>query len=501
MRLEGISAEIRPRNPWEAIDLGCVLTRRHYGAVLKAWCMTVVPLWSLILGIMHHNPVAALWVIWWLKPVTERVPLLVLSRALFGERLSWRELLREWPRMIGRRVWSTLIWRRLSPVRSLVAPVLELEASQGQRLRGEEFDRRKMAIISGAGTAAFWLQTMVLMVLHGSWIGLLLIGYLMVPARHRPELEVLWAEWGQPGALAPMVALWTGLALYLVSLSLVTPFFVGGGFGLYLNSRTRLEGWDVELAFRRMGNRLRGAGVAVALLIGLGVAALPRLGWSAEAAIPGGAFPAGQPKEVIAQVLQDRTFEVHKMKIFRLKEHKREPLFDLPEFHIPLLGEIGNALVWLTLGTFALFVAYLLVRAVMAGRGGEKGRRGLVRKRPPVKTVMGLNVEEEKLPPDLVSAARSLWQRGDTEGAVRLLYRGAVSWLIHRAGVPIRESDTEVDCLVRVRSEGLPEAGYFGDLTRMWVLSAYGKQSGGADDMAGLFDHWPFSAPAKGGQG
>lgn len=499
MKLEGISAEIRPRNPWEAIDLGCVLTRCHYGDILRAWGITVVPLWAVILALMHHNPVGALWVIWWLKPVTERVPLFVLSRALFGERLSWKELLREWPRMIGRRAWSTLIWRRLSPVRTLVAPVVELEASRGQRLRGEEFERRKQAITSGAGNAAFWLQMMVLLVLHSSWVGLLGFGYLMVPARHRPEWEVLWAEWGQPGAVAPLVMWWAGFALYLISLSLVTPFFVGGGFGLYVNSRTRLEGWDVELAFRRMGNRLRKTGVAALLMAGLGMMWLPQPGGAAEPATPGKA-QAANPQEVIEQVLQDRAFEVRTAKIYRLKQQAPGELFHLPQFQIPFLDDVGNALVWVILGTFALFVLYLLVRAVVTGRGGQ-GRRGLVRTRPPAKTVMGLNVEEEKLPPDLVAAARSLWQRGDAEGAVRLLYRGAVSWLIHRAGVPIRESDTEVDCLLRVRSERLSEAGYFGDLTRMWILTAYGGQRGSDPDMAGLFDHWPFATPAKGGQG
>ena len=33
--------------------------------------------------------------------------------------------------------------------------------------------------------------------------------------------------------------------------------YTGGGFGIYINTRTHLEGWDVDLAFRQLGKRLR----------------------------------------------------------------------------------------------------------------------------------------------------------------------------------------------------------------------------------------------------
>ena len=496
MKLEDISAEIRPRNAWEAIDLGCVMTRRHYGDILRAWCATVVPMWVLILVGMHGQLFWAMAIIWWLKPVTERVPLFVLSRALFGDPLRWSDLWREWPRMVGRRVWGTLFWRRFSPVRTLVAPVVDLEDYGGQRLSRADFLLRKRAVCSGAGSGAFLLQIVVLLVLHSSWIGLLLFGFLMFPVRYRPEMEVLWAQWGEPDAVGPVVVRWAGIVLYLICLTLVTPFLVGGGFGLYLNSRTRLEGWDVELAFRRMANRLGQAAVLLCLAGFFTAVIAPRPAWCGE---PVPAVAGKKPGETIAQVLQDRAFEIQKAKIFRLKERKPDKLpdFKLPHLQLPFLQGMGDLLGWFILGSLGLFLIYLAVRALVSLRGDSAVRTG--KRHAPVKTVMGLNVEEEKLPADLVAAARDLWARGDAEGAMRLLYRGALSWLVNRGAVPIRESDTEVECLHRVRAQRRPEAVYFGDLTRMWIHAAYGRESAVEMDMERLFAGWPFEMGANGG--
>src|SRR3546814_6024434 len=52
------------------------------------------------------------------------------------------------------------------------------------------------------------------------------------------------------------------------ALPIFEPFYVGAGLGLYLNRRTRIEAWDVEIALRRMRTRL--ATTATALLLAIG---------------------------------------------------------------------------------------------------------------------------------------------------------------------------------------------------------------------------------------
>jgi hypothetical protein len=45
------------------------------------------------------------------------------------------------------------------------------------------------------------------------------------------------------------------------------PIYVACGFSLYLNRRTVLEAWDIELVFRQLRKRLNGASVALLLTI------------------------------------------------------------------------------------------------------------------------------------------------------------------------------------------------------------------------------------------
>ena len=115
MRLEDVTAEIRPRVPWESIDLGCALARKHIGVLWKSWAMTVVPLWILLAVVLRNHPVWFMLITWWLKPIYDRVPLLVVSRALFGAVPSMKEVLKSWPKLMVHRLWFALVVGRFSP--------------------------------------------------------------------------------------------------------------------------------------------------------------------------------------------------------------------------------------------------------------------------------------------------------------------------------------------------------------------------------------------------
>ena len=39
---------------------------------------------------------------------------------------------------------------------------------------------------------------------------------------------------------------------YAAAVLVLEPFYVAAGFALYLNRRTLLEGWDIEVALRRI---------------------------------------------------------------------------------------------------------------------------------------------------------------------------------------------------------------------------------------------------------
>src|SRR5690606_27012118 len=86
--------------------------------------------------------------------------------------------------------------------------------------------------------------------------------------------ESLRATWSLLFVQPPAWAQFTLHAVAWIATSAIEPFYVGAGFGLYLNRRTQIEAWDVEIALRRMRARLA-SGAAAMLLAACAVLALP----------------------------------------------------------------------------------------------------------------------------------------------------------------------------------------------------------------------------------
>ena len=95
-----------------------------------------------------------------------------------------------------------------------------------------------------------------------------------------------------------------------------------------------------------------------------------------------------------------------------------------------------------------------------------------------VSHVRDLDVRPESLPDDVGAAAWALWQAGHVHEALSLLYRGALSRLIHRFRVPITASATEGECLDLARGRLEPGAlRYVTQVVRAWEASTYGGRA------------------------
>lgn len=88
--------------------------------------------------------------------------------------------------------------------------------------------------------------------------------------------------------------------------------------------------------------------------------------------------------------------------------------------------------------------------------------------------VGSLDIRPDSLPASIGAAARELWQRGETRAAASLLYRGALSRLVHVHAVPIRAASTESDCLSLSEPRLAPSAHRFlSQLVGSWQTVAY----------------------------
>ena len=140
---------------------------------------------------------------------------------------------------------------------------------------------------------------------------------------------------------------------------------------------------------------------------------------------------------------------------------------------LEFLNDTSRFLLW---GGGLVLVALLLVSGRHLIQLQGLRRRGAA---PTVVShVRDLDVRPESLPDDVGAAAWALWQAGQVPAALSLLYRGALSRLIHRHRVPITSSATEGECLDLARDR--LETGalrYVTQVVRAWEASTYGGRT------------------------
>lgn len=484
MDLERTAVAIRPRAPWEAVDLGFRMVRAWWRPMLGPWLVVAVPVWSLAFLLLHRRPYLALVVVWWLRPLLDRVPLFVLSRAVFGAPPALRETVRALPRLLRGHPFDALVLRRLDPARSFRLPVWQLEGVSGTRRR------ERARVLDREGRREAGLLTFACILMESCLLlGLLGLVALMAPARGFGD--VIEAIGGglygaSPGGLALLAA------AAFVAHALVEPCYVAAGFSLYLRARTRLEGWDVELGLRRLAarvGRLRGAAVLALLALGYLLAGgLPALA-QAEPAPPA---LARDPGLVVQEVLEHPDFatrrEVTSWRVRDWAADLRPPSLLPPAGAFPGLGRILAVSAAVLLLVFVVWQVALQLRRSdwrpVPGAGGY-GRPALP------ETVEGRDPDREPLPGDVAGAAWELWTRGRGVEALGLLYRGALDRLVRHGVVAVDGSWTEGEVLRAVDRRLTPDGRrYMRDLTGTWTSAAYGHRLPGEERVRALCDAW-----------
>jgi hypothetical protein len=243
MQLDPVTVQVRPRGRLESCDLGFAMVRENWREIGRAWAVTVIPLMLLANVLAWWWPAAAFFAVWWLKPLYDRIALWVLSRRVFGASAGIDELRRDLPTLLFRtQLFRDLTYRRINVQRSFDLPVTQLERQTGAARRARLRSLRRQTIYTAQGLTIACAQFET--VLYWSWLGIM---FIMVPQDVDIDLEsFIWGT-GMP--------LWFDFlknALWSITICIVEPFYVGAGFALYLNRRTWLEGWDLEIAFRRM---------------------------------------------------------------------------------------------------------------------------------------------------------------------------------------------------------------------------------------------------------
>lgn len=157
-----------------------------------------------------------------------------------------------------------------------------------------------------------------------------------------------------------------------------------------------------------------------------------------------------------------------------------------------LVAEGGRYAVWL-LGAAALAVVIVVARRWIAVNGNALAGAGA--KLP--SHVRELDIRPESLPADIGAAVRELWLGGERRAALSLLYRGALSRLVHTHAVAIGAASTEGDCVRLARAAlSAPSGDYVAALVQAWQLAVYGGRALATPRVLGLCDDFDRLLPA-----
>lgn len=471
---ERIAVALRPRDGWEAIDLGFRMVRAWWRPLFTAWLAIVLPLALAIQASLVESPWLALLVIWWLKPLYDRVALFVLSEALFGEAPNLRAVVRALPELLRTRLLASLTWLRLSPLRSLQLPVVQLE-----RLRGPARSERTRLLIGRDSRLAVGLHVVCL---HFELV--LLIGLLQSLELFAPQAPGVGDLASLLGETAPEGASWT-VAAYLVALSIVEPLYVAGGFGLYINRRVYLEGWDIDLMFRRLAQRRPRNGTAAAAGMLALLLVLPSLPAHADEAAPSEkAAPFGvecgtaanDAAACIERILDSEEFATTREQTYWWPRGWSSEPREASEPSVVWLGlaeaiaRLVRLLAWLALLVSVTALVYWISRQSWAVGYGPATD-------DPLDPVRREDLRAaDALPADPVAAARERWRSGDAVGALGLLYRAALEHLAGAAGLALHLGATEEECQRAAEQRAEPAlASDFSSLVRAWQYCAYAR--------------------------
>ena len=512
MRLIDASVAIRPRTPWEALDLGILLAQKHRTLLMLSWAIVTLPLFTLLTALLWDYPSLAILIFWWLKPAYERLPLLILSQALFGSAPSLKQALKHFPSVLKPQLIASLTWRRFSLSRAFFQPVQQLEGLDG-------LPRAHRLAVLGQNNVmiARWLTAAGSAIELTFWLGLMVLFYAMIP----PQIEADWS-WR---SLLDVEGEWNWLehltnGFYALVLVVWGPVYVSCGFALYLNRRTTLEAWDIELGFRKLRQRVLGSALTILLSSFLTLALLPvpaRADLSGAEAAPAesgyscplppldnlqtdlDAAPPDSPR-LLAQtltseasrgavhsVLEQPPFKNPKVESgWRLAQTgHRAGSRATPDWIAQLVVSLLNVgktlsaafevLLWSLLVLTSAWVIWRYRAWLATFVGRTPTRRARSTNAP--QQLFGLQLRAETLPADVAAAAEKLWLTSPRE-ALGLLYRALLSRLVTDYRLPLKTADTEGQILARIAELNQPSLNEFSsELTRHWQNLAYGHQT------------------------
>ena len=458
MQLDQIRFVLRPRRSWTALDLGFNMAQRWWLGMLLRGSIVLLPVFALVIYI--QDVIWGMLLLWWFKPLYERPPLKFLSNAVFAESSSLRELMRG---TFDSPMFVSLTFGRFSWRRSAIAAITLEDGTH------TEMVERKKVLYEDGATFLMWPALLGLFF----EIALAILVYQVIASFFETSqglvissgdfIEAFTNAVLSISAAIDAMSFWeiSGfLTIYAFVILVVMPFFVASGFSLYLNQRTLLEGWDIEVGFNKLVQRL---GLLLLLLC------------------------IWQPLDVHANEAKDHETAIQEVRtnpefnqiktiklpviLARLRDWLASDDDDDIEGRDSILGGVFGVIMevifWVAMAALLVYFVYRIATLVeiQALKPAPRAQRT---DKPSV------YVDElSRLPQDILRAASRAWQANDARSAYSLLYLGAIRYLRDELECKIGKDQTEAECVRRTNHLAADLHRAFKDITSNWQRVAY----------------------------
>jgi len=492
LNLDKLQFKASVRSGWQAIDLGYLMATAWWRTLFMVGALPSLVLFIPLLIVFSGNPFWAGFIIWWLKPFWERLPLYFASRKIFAEQTTQSEVLLQTWSLFKKDAIPWLLWRRFSVQRAFNAPITVLEGLTGKSRRS------RLNVLQGKySDTAFANQAIGFCFELISCFGIAFMIAFFIPDDFGFDTH------SSAGDLI-LAGEWFYTIFWFIAMMLVLPFHTMAGFALYLNRRIELEAWDIEITFRNLAHRKQDStskAASLALTLLLAILLITTTTSNSYAAVNHDSHSAQQ---LIEKVLDGEDFGQKKtVREWRFKNLVEENEDKIPDWIIDFIewleknvdfsnadGSPNYTATWLKIMLivfFILLIVYLLRRyrgpLMKLGRGKETGSA------PDV--MFGLDVSPESLPDDIPAQVMLFWHANQQRDALGLLYRASLSRLIDQHALAFKSSHTEAECAALVKTRGINSlSSYFTGLTRVWCHLAYGHEIPELGTLEKLCDDW-----------
>jgi hypothetical protein len=259
MKVKSATIEIRPRKATEIIDLAMLFYRTHLPVLFSVLAVLGVPLVAAAVGL--HYLTGEAWIslcfFWLTLSIPTGAVVLTASKLVFGNRLTAQDAISlyrgEWFGLFMRRLGQKILVVALIPI--IVGYLLRLRWAFTpmivllERLAGRALALRRRGLRRRGGASALGMDILLFLVTVTVLLGIMIVLELVFG-----NILALWTDDGLLSEAVFNEPL--KLGVWMLALLAITPVGTLSWFFLYLDSRIRGEGWDLELGLKATASRI-----------------------------------------------------------------------------------------------------------------------------------------------------------------------------------------------------------------------------------------------------